>query len=867
VHLQRTGTGEDTLIAKRAFEAFAQSHGVKIKHYHCDNGRFADKSFIDHVQLKSQSLSYCGVNAHFQNALAEKRIRDLQDATRTMLVHAKHRWPAAITPHLWPHALRLANDIHMNTPLSSGKAPIELFSQIASATDPKHFHPFGCPVYALSDRMQGGGKGPKWEERARVSIHLGNSPVHSRNVCLVLNVETGTVSPQFHVKYDDLFETVRDLTHLNIQWQSRTGFIPASSAKPSAPPSPDPISLPPTTYRETTTNPFADQPEFLDYPWAYASDKVMQSPEGASPESTPGSVPVAHDFTSDEGHHNRQNSLPDAGDRSTMPEHRSVIHEQRSEVSSIMPEQRSTTPEHSSRVQPAAAPTSAPTEVRTRTRTIRPPDRFRNDIAFMAQAWDDVWDIEDFEIQEQMADPIAFAATSNPDTMYLHQALRAPDREEFIKAMKQEIKDHEDLQHWELVPKSELPQDMIILPAVWSMKRKRRIDTREVYRWKARLNVHGGKQVKDIHYWETYSPVVKWSSIRLFLTLAVVKGWHMRQVDFVLAYPQADIETELFMEVPQGFEFQGSRNTHCLRLLKNLYGQKQAGRVWNKHLHKGLMEMGFTQSKIDECVYYRNSTIFLCYVDDSVLIDPDAENINKVFAEFKALKYGVTDEGQIDDYLGVKIERRTDGTIKLSQPHLIDQILDDLNLLHSDETSKYQPKSQDTPANTTTILDRDVDGEPHDQKWSYRSVIGKLNFLEKSSRPDLAYAVHNAARFSSDPKASHSKAVKRIGRYLLGTKDKGIIMRPDMSRSIEVYADADFCGLFDPETALYDPVTAKSRTGYVITYMGCPITWASKLQGETALSTTEAEYGSLLRSPSQCSSYHGLTRRGSLAQH
>ena len=69
-------------------------------------------------------------------------------------------------------------------------------------------------------------------------------------------------------------------------------------------------------------------------------------------------------------------------------------------------------------------------------------------------------------------------------------------------------------------------------------------------------------------------------------------------------------------------------------------------------------------------------------------------------------------------------------------------------------------------------------------------------------------------------------------------------MTPDPTRSLEVYADADYCGLFDQETALYDPVTAKSRTGYLVLYMGCPIIWASKLQTETALSTCEAEYGS-----------------------
>jgi hypothetical protein len=98
------------------------------------------------------------------------------------------------------------------------------------------------------------------------------------------------------------------------------------------------------------------------------------------------------------------------------------------------------------------------------------------------------------------------------------------------------------------------------------------------------------------------------------------------------------------------------------------------------------------------------------------------------------------------------------------------------------------------------------------------------------------------ARASSDPKELHTKAVKHIGRYLLGTRDVGIILRPDPSKSIDCYVDADFCGLWDSELALYDPSTAKSRTGFVVMYAGCPILWSSKLQTETALSTTESEY-------------------------
>jgi hypothetical protein len=247
----------------------------------------------------------------------------------------------------------------------------------------------------------------------------------------------------------------------------------------------------------------------------------------------------------------------------------------------------------------------------------------------MAQPWDDVWEIQDYEIQSAMEDPIAFAASSNPDTMYLHQALRAPDKAEFIKAMRKEAMDHEARGHWELIPKSKVPEGTIILPSVWSMKRKRRIDTKEVYKWKARLNVHGGKQIKNIHYWETYSPVVKWSSIRLFLLLAAIRRWHTRQIDFVLAYPHADIETDLYMEIPKGFELKNMKEPYCLKLKKNLYGQKQAGRVWNQFLHQGLTQLGFTQSTVDDCVYYRGSTILLCYVDDTILIDPSNDEIEQ----------------------------------------------------------------------------------------------------------------------------------------------------------------------------------------------------------------------------------------------
>ena len=87
-------------------------HDVPVMHYHCDNGRFADNAFKSSVETSGQTISYYGVNAHFQNGRAEKKIRDLRESARTQLLHAMNRWPTGITLNLWPYALRYATDVH-----------------------------------------------------------------------------------------------------------------------------------------------------------------------------------------------------------------------------------------------------------------------------------------------------------------------------------------------------------------------------------------------------------------------------------------------------------------------------------------------------------------------------------------------------------------------------------------------------------------------------------------------------------------------------------------------------------------------------------------------------------------------------------
>jgi len=152
-------------------------------------------------------------------------------------------------------------------------------------------------------------------------------------------------------------------------------------------------------------------------------------------------------------------------------------------------------------------------------------------------------------------------------------------------------------------------------------------------------------------------------------------------------------------------------------------------------------------------------------------------------------------------------------------------------------------KTKSLPALSSSILHRDLDGAPFSERWDYRSVIGKLNFLEKSTRPGISYAVHQSARFMSEPRDSHAaQAIKQIVRYVLATSDKGLILQPE-NISIECYADADFSGNWEPETAMIDPSTARSRSAFTITFAGCPLVWTSKLQNEIALSSSaEAEF-------------------------
>ena len=169
---------------------------------------------------------------------------------------------------------------------------------------------------------------------------------------------------------------------------------------------------------------------------------------------------------------------------------------------------------------------------------IRPMAQYQQSLAQREQgivAWEILLDQDEqemnrtakqqYELQLQMAEPIVYAASSDLDILYLHEAMRAPDQAQFLQAMEREIKGHEEGKHLVLLPKHQVLKGMKVLDAVWSMRRKRRIKSQEIYKWKARLNVHGGQQIHGINYWDTNTPVVAWPVIHFFFILSIIQCW------------------------------------------------------------------------------------------------------------------------------------------------------------------------------------------------------------------------------------------------------------------------------------------------------------------------------------------------------
>jgi transposase InsO family protein len=356
---------------------------------------------------------------------------------------------------------------------------------------------------------------------------------------------------------------------------------------------------------------------------------------------------------------------------------------------------------------------------------------------------------------------------------------------------------------------------------------------------KARVVARGFSQVPGEDFSETFSSVAKFSTLRVFLSLAAFLDYEIHQVDIVAAYLQGDLDEEIFMDVPK--EIKDFINEGKFwRLKKALYGLKQAGRQWKKRLHEVLTKLKFVRTAADDCLYvFRNNDqillIVLVYVDDMAVAGPDIHQINS-FKKNLINDFDITDVGELKYMLGIQVIRnRPNRTIYLNQSAYIHKILARFGMHDS------HPVSTPLTVNHNLSLSQCPSNSEELQKYNdyadgihYLSLVGSLLFATQT-RPDIQFAVGLVAQFSKNPGIPHLAASKRILRYLKGTTNFHLVLGQRDSEKLNLIGWSDASWAQDPDTR-------KSVSGFVFDIYGGSVSWSSKKQSIVATSTMEAEY-------------------------
>jgi hypothetical protein len=294
------------------------------------------------------------------------------------------------------------------------------------------------------------------------------------------------------------------------------------------------------------------------------------------------------------------------------------------------------------------------------------------------------------------------------------------------------------------------------------------------------------------------------------------------------AYLNGILKEDVYMRQPEGY---GDGTNRVCKLIKTLYGLKQSGREWNIQFDREIQSVGFTRLLSDPCAYIRRQghdfQIITVWVDDLLLFattDPGMRRMKAQIAE----KWEVTDLGEPSKIIGIEITRNID-SISISQKRYVDSII------RKEKMERANPVA--TPLDPNTPIEPNDDPSDGNRSNPFARLLGELQYLANATRPDIAFAVNRLASYTANPSTQHYSMVKRIIRYLAGTKNYGITYYKSNSQmsqlaSIKAYSDAGFANTDEK----------KSTTGIAFISAGGAILWKSKKQSLSALSTTEAEY-------------------------
>uniref|UniRef100_A0A2N9H904 Reverse transcriptase Ty1/copia-type domain-containing protein n=1 Tax=Fagus sylvatica TaxID=28930 RepID=A0A2N9H904_FAGSY len=376
---------------------------------------------------------------------------------------------------------------------------------------------------------------------------------------------------------------------------------------------------------------------------------------------------------------------------------------------------------------------------------------------------------------------------------------------------------------WSLVPPNPTQNQ---IGCKWVFRIKRNADG-SVERYKARLVAKGFHQQPGVDYAETYSPVIKPTTVRTVLSIALSANWSIRQIDIQNAFLHGYLSEEVFMSQPPGYHHPQYPN-HLCKLNKAIYGLKQAPRAWFSRLSTRLIALGFHGSKSDTSLFICRTSSFtmyvLIYVDDIIITSSSSDAIDTLLSQLHH-DFAVKNLGSLKFFLGIEVLSNSDGAILSQQRYITD-------ILH--RTHMLEAKPITTPMASTTSLSG-FDGEPFPDHTLFRSTVGALQYLS-ITRPDIAFTVNKLSQFMHKPTLTHWQAVKRLRRYLKHTIQFGLQIYRSSCHTLQAFFDADWAGDRDD----------RRSTGSFCVFLGKNlISWSCRKQATVARSSTEAEYKAL----------------------
>ncbi|GJR13731.1 retrovirus-related pol polyprotein from transposon TNT 1-94 [Tanacetum coccineum] len=399
----------------------------------------------------------------------------------------------------------------------------------------------------------------------------------------------------------------------------------------------------------------------------------------------------------------------------------------------------------------------------------------------------------------------------------------------WIEAMQEALHQFDRLQVWELVDK---PFGKNIIKLKWLWKNKKDEDQTVIHN-KARHVAKGYAQEEGIDFEESFAPFARLEAVRIFVAYAAHKSFPIYQMDVKTTFLNGPLKEEVYVAQPDGF-VDPDHPDKVYRLRKALYGLKQAPRAWYDELSKFLISKGFTKGITNPTLFmikYGGDIILVqIYVDD-IIFGSTNPKFSKRFEKLMHGRFEMSLMGEMKFFLGLQIHQSPRGIF-------INQAKYTLEILKKHGMEKGQ--SIGTPMAMKPKLDADLSGEPVDQT-DYRSKIGSLMYLT-SSRPDIVQAVCYCARYQARPTEKHLKEVKRIFRYLRGTIHMGLWYPKGSGFELTAFSDADHAGCID---------TRKSTSGGIQFLGDKLVSWMSKKQDCTAMSSAEAEYVALSASCAQ----------------